>query len=141
VRRTAASICTLWGRDDEPPEGTETATRGEILFSQAVVVGWYRHAAAALVQAAPVPGMPLDNGPADARLLDALRRDLGEPDDRQAIAAFKLTWTNHHIRVARIVAAEITPAIAAAAESGAQRRAWLFPGRARSRPRARPAPA
>ncbi|MFF1632441.1 FUSC family protein [Leifsonia sp. NPDC058248] len=141
VRRTAAAICDLWGRADEPPDGTETATRSEILFSQAVVVGWYRHAAAALVQAAPVPGVPLDNGPADARLLDALRRDLGEPDERQAMAAFKLTWTNHHIRVARIVAADITPAVAAAAESGAQRRAWLFPRAARSGRRTRAATA
>lgn len=136
VRRLATAICDLWERDDEGAGDPQTAARSEILLSQAVVVGWYRHAAAALAQNAPAPDPPAGSGVTASRLLDAFRRDLGVPDADQALTAFKLAWTNHHIRVAAVIARDIAPAVSAAVEMGVARNAWLFPVRRRSRLRA-----
>src|SRR5205823_117801 len=79
--RGAAAVLDLWQRDD-PGSGDHAAVRGELLASAELVGGWYRGFAAGLVGRAPVPDpLPRDEQ-AEARLVDAVSRDLLTGDRR-----------------------------------------------------------
>jgi uncharacterized membrane protein YccC len=125
LRRTADAINDIWLREDSPPSIAQSRARAQILFSQAELVGWFRQAAGALMHDAPVPPPLSSEETMSSRLLDALQDDFTEGDERQAVAAVKLLWTYDQLRSARVVGADILPAISSAAEASGKKSAWF----------------
>ena len=113
LRLAADAVLDLWQRDD-PGSGDHAAVRGELLASAELVGGWYRGFAAGLVGRAPVPDpLPRDEQ-AEARLVDAVSRDLLTGDRRADATGVRMIWTGDHLDAARRLQATLVgPARAA----------------------------
>jgi uncharacterized membrane protein YccC len=136
LRLTADAVVDLWGRDGTSAAGDRAAARAEMLDTGARLVDWYERTARALGGpgaghqptadggAAGVPyqvpdGLPHDKA-ADARLIDAVRRDLNGGDGHGTVTAVRMIWTADHLDALRRSQAAIhEPAIAAAAAMAA----------------------
>jgi uncharacterized membrane protein YccC len=115
LRLTADAIQDLWARETVLSEDDRTAARGEILYVGTLLVDWYEATARALAGSGTVPDRIAHSADADARLLDAVRRDLTADDGRGTSTAVKMIWTFDHIDAARRLQAGILrPARAAA---------------------------
>ncbi|MFL6074364.1 MAG: FUSC family protein [Mycobacteriales bacterium] len=136
LRLTADAVVDLWGRDGTSAVGDRTAARAEILDTGARLVDWYERTARALAGPgaghAPLPDGDGAGGPygvpdrlphdktADARLIDAVRRDLNGGDGHGTVTAVRMIWTADHLdALRRSQAAVREPAEAAAAAMAA----------------------
>jgi uncharacterized membrane protein YccC len=125
LRLTADAILDLWSGDDHARTGNRTAARSELLDSGTRLVDWYQRAARALAGAGAVPEPLAHDKAADARLIDAVRRDLNGEDGRGTAAAVQMIWTAEHLDAARrLQSAVLAPARQVAAVQRSPR-SWL----------------
>jgi len=100
LRLAADAVVDLWQRD-VAADGDRAAARAELLARAMSMVGWYDGFAISLARGedAPQP-LPRDE-PADARLIDAVSRDLRREDGRASATAARMIWTGDHLDAAR----------------------------------------
>jgi hypothetical protein len=99
LRLTATAITGLWAGAAPPPRDGPSALREDVLAAGRALCAWYADAARALAGLAARPA-PSARGPAaDARLLDAARRDLDAGQAAEAVVG--MVWTADHVDVAR----------------------------------------
>ena len=127
LRLTADAVLDLWRTDAAAaPGGDRTAARDEVLRAGARLCDWYEQAARALAGHGAVPGRLARDAAADARLAEAVRRDLtagagpgtgtGTDAGTGTGTAVRMIWTADHLDAARrIQAVVLEPARAAAA--------------------------
>ena len=99
LRLTATAITGLWADAVPPPRDRPSALRDDVLAAGRAQCAWYADAARALAGLAAMPA-PIEPGPAaDARLLDAARRDLDAGQAAETVVG--IVWTADHVDVAR----------------------------------------
>jgi len=100
LRLAADAVLDLWQRD-AVADGDRAAARAELLASATSMAGWYDRFANSLArgEAAPQP-LPRDEL-ADARLIDAVSRDLRREDGQASATAARMIWTGDHLDAAR----------------------------------------
>ena len=100
LRLAADAVLDLWQRD-AVADGDRAAARAELLASAMSMAGWYDGFANSLArgEAAPRP-LPRDEL-ADARLIDAVSRDLRREDGQASATAARMIWTGDHLDAAR----------------------------------------
>jgi hypothetical protein len=116
LRLAADAVLDLWQRDDGAADGDRAAARRELVAGAEVVSGWYERLAGSLAGAGEVP-QPLPREVIDdARLLDALARDLSGASRRASATAVRMIWTSDHLDAAlRLQHTLVDPARAAVA--------------------------
>ena len=116
LRLAADAVLYLWERNGgQAPGGDRTSARAELLLTSGSVTGWYGDLAVSLDGRRPVPApLPRDRN-ADARLLQAVGRDLRSEDGRATATAVRMIWTSDHLdAVRRLQATLVDPTLAAA---------------------------
>ncbi|TCM46807.1 FUSC family protein [Kribbella sp. VKM Ac-2568] len=98
IRLTAESILDLWRDDQGEPGVDRTAARAEIIAATDQVLAWYQQAAQALAGPDDIPAPLTPDHSANARLVDAVRRDLGGAETPVAV---RLIWTADHLDAIR----------------------------------------
>jgi hypothetical protein len=101
LRLTATAIAGLWAGASLTSRDGPSAARDEVLAAGRALCAWYADAAAALAGLAPMPAPAAPDPEADARLLDAARRDLDA--GRPAETVVGIVWTADHVDVARLL--------------------------------------
>jgi uncharacterized membrane protein YccC len=127
LRLAAAAVVDLWQRD-AAADGDRAAARAELLARAMSMVGWYDGFAISLArgQSPPQP-LPRD-APADARLIDAVSRDLRRDDGRASATAARMIWTGDHLDAARrLQSLVVEPARALAPAPGGAHLLSTFP--------------
>ena len=96
---------TVRGRPGRTPDGAAAGdregARRELLKTSALVEGWYDDLAGSLLQTGAPPTPLAHDRIADARLVDAVRRDLSAADGRATATAVRMIWTADHLDAAR----------------------------------------
>jgi uncharacterized membrane protein YccC len=100
LRLAGDAVLDLWQRDDAAG-GDRAAARQELLSSAEVMVDWYSGFAASLAGQAEVPEPVPNDKLADARLIDAVSRDLRREDGKASATAARMIWTGDHLDGAR----------------------------------------
>ena len=115
LRLAADAVLDIWRREDGAVVGDRSAARGELLRSSELVKRWYEDLAASLVDGRP-PREPLTHDRvADARLVDAVRRDLRGENGKASATAVRMIWTGDHLdAVRRLQRLIVQPAVVAA---------------------------
>ncbi len=99
LRLTATAVTGLWADAAPPRRDRPSALRDDVLAAGRALCAWYADAARALAGLAAMPA-PIEPGPAaDARLLDAARRDLDAGQAAETVVG--IVWTADHVDVAR----------------------------------------
>ncbi|TCO32329.1 fusaric acid resistance family protein [Kribbella orskensis] len=98
IRLTAESILDLWRDDQSEPGVDRTAARAEIIAATDQVLAWDQQAAQALAGPDDIPAPLTPDHSANARLVDAVRRDLGGAETAVAV---RLIWTADHLDAIR----------------------------------------
>jgi uncharacterized membrane protein YccC len=113
LRLAGDAVLDLWQHDDLAG-GDRTAARSELEAAAERIEDWYDGFAAALTGRGNVPApMPRD-GPADARLVEAVSHDLRSADGLATATAVRMIWTRDHVDAARrLQATLVAPATAA----------------------------
>ncbi len=116
LRLAGDAVMELW-HGDGANGGDRAAARRELLASSQLVDGWYDRFAASLAGNGEVP-TPLEaDEVADGRLVDAVGRDLRDPQGRATATAVRVIWTGDHLDAARRLQATLAaPARQAVAE-------------------------
>ncbi|WP_051950900.1 FUSC family protein [Actinacidiphila yeochonensis] len=115
LRQTADAVLALWQPEDGGAAGDRTAARVELLATAARVCGWYQRAARAMGDGGPVPEPPEREEAVQARLTEAVGRDLTGGDGHGTATAIRMVWTADHLDVGwRLEAAVAGPAAAVA---------------------------
>jgi uncharacterized membrane protein YccC len=116
VRLAADAVLELWEGDGRSG-GDRAAARRELQSSAALMTGWYERFAASLAGADSVPDpLPRDEV-ADGRLVQAVGRDLRDPDGRATATGVRVIWTGDHLdAVRRLQRMLVEPARAAVSE-------------------------
>ncbi len=116
LRLAADAVMQLWNAD-AANGGDRAAARRELLAGSQLVNGWYDQFAASLTGDGEVP-TPLEaDEVADGRLVDAVGRDLRDPQGRATATAVRVIWTGDHLdAVRRLQATLAAPARQAVAE-------------------------
>jgi uncharacterized membrane protein YccC len=132
LRLAADAVLGLWRRaGDGHSERDRAAARVELLGAAGQVSGWYHGLAAGLDGVRPVP-VPLPHDlAADARLVEAVRRDLRDDEGQATATAVRIIWTGDHLEAARRLQSPLATAARTATRSPSPPRA--------EPPRARPA--
>jgi uncharacterized membrane protein YccC len=116
VRLAAGAVLDLWRSDQAKAAADRSAACGEILQALTRLRSWYDDLASSLLSGQQ-PRDPLSyDQAADARLIEAVRRDLDGGDSDAAATAVRLVWTGDHLDAARRFQEAIVPAARAAAE-------------------------
>ncbi|MDH6115571.1 putative membrane protein YccC [Kitasatospora sp. MAP12-15] len=111
LRLAADAVLELWRRSagDSPPEDRAGA-RKELLVMADRILRWYQGLAEALVRGEPPP-VPLQaDRTNNARLLEAVSRDLGDASGRATATGVRIAWTGDHLEAARRLQAPIAAA-------------------------------
>jgi uncharacterized membrane protein YccC len=127
LRLAADAVLDLWQRDGAT-EGDRAAAKVELLASATSMAGWYDGFAISLArgEAAPDP-LPRDEL-ANARLIDAVSRDLRREDGQASATAARMVWTGDHLDAARrLQSLLVEPARALAAPRGGAHLLARFP--------------
>ena len=99
IRLAADAVLDLW--DGNGAEGDRSAARSELTREARSLTGWYDHLAGALTGAEAVPApLPADEV-ADGRLVDAVARDLTDPDGHATGTGVRIIWTGDHLDATR----------------------------------------
>jgi uncharacterized membrane protein YccC len=106
LRLTADALVDLWDRD-AAGDGDRAAARAELDAAGERLADWYDQTAAALAGVGSVPEPSPPDPAADARLITAVRRDLGGEDGTGTALAVRVIWTADHIDAARRLEAAI----------------------------------
>jgi uncharacterized membrane protein YccC len=101
LRLTADAILDLWSHGDRVRSGDRSAARAELLDGGTRLVDWYQQVALAMAGAGEVPEPLPHDKRADARLIDAVRRDLNGEDGSGTAVAVKMIWTAEHLDATR----------------------------------------
>ncbi len=101
VRLAADAVLDLWQRDPGGDDGDRTAARIELLQASNQLERWYDELSASFVSDREAPQPLRHDNLADARLLEALRRDLQAPDGRASTTATRMIWTGDHLDAVR----------------------------------------
>ena len=127
LRLAADAVLDLWERNgSQAAGGDRTAARAELLRTSASITGWYDDLADSLDGLRPVPEPLVPDRRADARLVQAVGRDLHSEDGNATATAVRMIWTSDHLdAVRRLQASLIDPTLAAA--HGDRRRARREP--------------
>src|SRR5262245_16887746 len=116
VRLAAGAVIDLWRGAQTRATADRSAACTEIVQSLTRLWSWYNDLASSLVSGQP-PSDPLPyDQAADARLIEAVRRDLDSGDSEAAATAVRLVWTGDHLDAARRLQEAIVPAARAASE-------------------------
>jgi uncharacterized membrane protein YccC len=100
LRLAADAVLDLW-RDDTAHQGDRAAARRELEAESERMAGWYADFASGLATHGLVPEPLAPDTVADARLVDAVVRDLRGPDGNATATAVKVIWTGDHLDAAR----------------------------------------
>ncbi|WP_030277288.1 FUSC family protein [Streptomyces sp. NRRL B-24484] len=125
LRVAADAVLELWRRaaGGQSPEARAAAQKELVVMAERVA-RWYRSLADGLVGDGEVPD-PLEPDPTNnARIVEAVRRDLHDGGGRATGTGVRIIWTGDHLEAAR----RLQQPIAAAAGS-ADARAALIPSR------------
>jgi len=113
LRLAGDAVLNLWQREDSP-DGDRTAARRELLAEAEQISGWYDALGASLVRQVSVPEPLSPDGQADARLVEAVRHDLLNPDGQATATGVRMIWTGDHLDATRRLQATLVgPARAA----------------------------
>ena len=119
VRLAADAVLDLW--DGDARSGDRAAVRRELLSAAEQVSGWYGEFAASLATGSPVPDPLACDQFADGRLMDAVGRDLRDPDGHATATGVKVLWTGDHLDAVRRLQETLAPPARAAVEQNALR--------------------
>jgi uncharacterized membrane protein YccC len=99
IRLAADAVLDLW--DGNGADGDRSAARSELTREARSLTGWYDHLAGAMtgVEAIPAP-LPADEI-ADGRLVDAVARDLTDPEGHATGTGVRIIWTGDHLDATR----------------------------------------
>jgi uncharacterized membrane protein YccC len=125
LRLAADAVLELWRRSTggQSP-AARAAAQQELLAMADRVFGWYRSLAEGLVSDGAVPE-PLEPDPGNnARIVDAVRRDLRGDAGRPTGTGVRIIWTGDHLEAAR----RLQQSIAKAASTVDARGALSVPG-------------
>ncbi len=119
ARLAADALLDLWRGDGHT--GDRSAVRQELLSAASNLTSWYRHFAASLTGAEPIPAPLMANQVADGRLVDAVARDLHDSDGHATTTGVKVIWTGDHLdAVRRLQETLVDPAQAAVSQHALQ---------------------
>jgi uncharacterized membrane protein YccC len=114
LRLAADAVLELWNADTATHSSEREAARRELTAASERVASWYQRLGVALAGDGELPvALPQDE-PADARLIAAVRHDLG---GEHVATAVRIVWTADHVEIARrLQGVLVGPAGAAAAQ-------------------------
>ncbi|MBY8879049.1 FUSC family protein [Actinacidiphila acidipaludis] len=119
LRLAADAVLGMWRRaGDAHTERERAAARAELLAGAGHVSRWYHALAGGLDGVRPVPEPLRHDREADARLVEAVRRDLRDAQGQATATAVRIIWTGDHLDAARRLQATLVPAARAAAAAG-----------------------
>jgi hypothetical protein len=98
IRLSAEAILDLWRHDHGEPGVDRSAARAELVAMAGQLLTWYEQAARALADSGHLPGPMAPDEPANARFVDAVRRDLSGAETAIAV---RLIWTADHLDAIR----------------------------------------
>ena len=81
--------------------GTDTDVGKTYATAALAVAGWYAHLGEALAGSAPPPAATDRDGPAEERLVEAVRRDLEDRSGLASPTAVRMIWTGDHLDALR----------------------------------------
>jgi hypothetical protein len=126
LRLTTAAVGDLWTDAPPPAPDRPSAGRDAVLAAGRALCTWYAGAGEALSGVGPMPAPIGHDRVADARLLDAVRRDLDAGEDPET--ALRVVWTADHVDVARRLQDQLAgPAGAVTTLQGRSRRTRATP--------------
>jgi uncharacterized membrane protein YccC len=100
LRLAGDAVLDLW-RSDGADGGDRGAARRELVAGAQRMTGWYGDLGAGLAGGGAVPEPLPADAVADGRLVDAVSRDLRDPDGRATGTAVRVIWTGDHLDAAR----------------------------------------
>jgi uncharacterized membrane protein YccC len=100
LRLAADAVIDLWQRDAQA-DGDRAAARTELLAGALSMVGWYDGFAVSVVRGEVAPQPLARDEAADARLIEAVSRDLRREDGGASATAARMIWTGDHLDAAR----------------------------------------
>ncbi len=100
VRLAADAVLDLWNRDGAQG-GDRSAARRQLMIAAANVSDWYDHFAASLTGSEDIPNPLAPDQVADGQLVDAVARDLRDPDGQATLTGVRVIWTGDHLDAAR----------------------------------------
>jgi hypothetical protein len=125
-RLAADAVLALWEREDGRLGGDRSAAGVELGHDADVVARWYARLGGALAGAAPPPPPARRDAASDARLVEAVRRDLAVDTAMPGPTAVRMIWTGDHLdALRRLQPALLGPAADLARQSEPRLRAWL----------------
>lgn len=130
LRLAGDAVLDLWQNDDGEALDDAEAACGELLGGRDRLSQWYDDLAVSLETGRPVRDPLEADEQAVAQLLDAVRQDLGAPDEHERATAIRMIWTADHIDAARrLEAIVVGPARAASKIRAMGRVGRLLTGR------------
>ncbi|MFI1093615.1 FUSC family protein [Streptomyces sp. NPDC020917] len=115
LRLAADAMLGMWRHAGEAHDARErAAARAELLSGAGQVAGWYHDLAAGLDGRVPIPAPLPHDLAADARLVEAVRRDLRDAEGQATATGVRIIWTGDHLDAARRLQAVLAPAARAA---------------------------
>jgi len=111
LRLAADAMLGMWRRAGDVHDARErAAARAELLSGAGQVSDWYHDLAAGLDGRGPIPSPLPHDLAADARLVEAVRRDLRDAGGQATATAVRIIWTGDHLDAARRLQATLAPA-------------------------------
>jgi uncharacterized membrane protein YccC len=101
LRLAADAVLALWQHDDGGSSGDRAQAREALLGAGENVRAWYERLASSLLAGREPPAPLGHDRRADARLVEAVRRDLRREDGSASATAVRMIWTGDHLDAAR----------------------------------------
>ncbi|HEY0239959.1 MAG TPA: FUSC family protein [Friedmanniella sp.] len=100
-RLVADAVLALWEREDGSRDGDRSAAGHELGRDADLVAGWYTELGQALASSSAPPAPADRDAAGDARLVDAVRRDLDDGSGMASPTAVRMIWTGDHLDALR----------------------------------------
>ncbi len=109
LRLAGDAVMGLWSDSNASNRGDRAAARRELLSSTSRTTDWYARFAASLAGDGDgdVPAPLAADSTANERLVDAVERDLKDPDGRATATGVRVIWTGDHVDAARRLQASL----------------------------------
>jgi uncharacterized membrane protein YccC len=101
LRLAADAVLDLWQREDGSATGDRAVARDELLQTSEAIRRWYDELASSLLEQGALPEPLAHDKLADARLVDAVRRDLRGENGIASATAVRMIWTGDHLDAVR----------------------------------------